>query len=114
MQSIRRESLNRWALVGLAQFGGNIMMAQLYRMKELGVEVPWTWERECRGPSLKKVSKKSPGAFPYRCPKGRKEVSKKVRKAQESENGVWRLFGPFSRLFRTFETQWPEGPRRLS
>ena len=44
-----------------------------------GVEVPWTWEKESRGPkpkSLKKVLKKSPGP-------GAPKVRKKSRKRSE-------------------------------
>ena len=74
-------------------------------------EVPWTWEKESRGPkpkSLKKVSKKVSRG---RAPKVRKKSRKRSEKSKKSlKMGFWRLFGPFSRLFSDF---WDPGPGRL-
>ena len=65
-------------------------------------EVPWTWERESRGPkpeSLKKSRKSLPGPGA----KSPKKVSKMVRKVKKmSEDGFGRLFGPLSRPVSDF------------
>ena len=71
-------------------------------------EVPWTWEKESRGPkqkSLKKVSKKVSRG---RAPKVRKKSRKRSEKSKKGlKMGFWRLFGPFSRLFSDF---WGPAP----
>ena len=83
------------------------------------LEVPWTWEKECRGPKPKSLEKVSRG----RVPKVRKKSRKRSEKSKKSlKMGFWRLFGPFSRIFQTFGTPglfrdffetWLRAPRLL-
>ena len=77
-------------------------------VKATSVEVPSAWEKESRGQkpkSLKKVSKKSPGAGSQKSEKSLEKGRKSQKKSLKM--GFWRLFGPFSRLFSDF---WDPAP----
>ena len=69
------------------------------RLSRPKVEVPWAWETESRGQmpkSLKKVSKKSPGAGAQKSEKSLEKGPKSLRKP------IFRLSFDFSDLFRDF------------
>ena len=87
------------------------------------LEVPWTWEKDSRGPtpkSLKKVSKKSPGAGPQKSGESLEKGPKSQRKTlffdfSDLFRDFFRTFGArpretFSRLFEDFLASGPETP----
>ena len=62
------------------------------------------------GPEAKKCQKSLEKVSRAQGPESPEKVSKKVRKVKKkSENGVFLLFGPFSRLFSDFRDPGPGG-----